>query len=303
MERNNSIFAIIVTYNPDSYISENVESALKQVNRLLIIDNNSNESSKATLQKLSDNNQKIELILNNENIGLAAAQNLGLEKALFEQADWILLLDDDSQMNDNMATNMLTAYENHADKEQIAIIAPYIEEQNAKIEPKYMLSAGQLLFKRTGFGDKEILNNVLACIASGSLIKTSTIKELGLFKTQYFIDYIDTEFCLRVISANYKIIAVKNAILNHHLGEKTLHNVGEIRIPTSNHSAKRRFTIYRNRVWVWKKYLFKTPNYIFYDTLASFYDIFRIAAFEKEKFTKLKMVIKGLIVGLFKACK
>ncbi len=298
-----NITAIIVTYNPDSRFIDNLQAVITQVEALIIVDNHSNLSIQEKLKAfVKEHVEKTILILNSHNLGLSKAQNIGIKRAMEQNAQWILLLDDDSRPEKNMVKNMKQAYLHQPNGSEIAIIAPYIHENLKNYHPKYIIRNGSIFFKRSEFGQEPILD-ILCAIASGSLLKTSVLKEQGLMHEDFFIDYIDTEYCLRLIENNYHIIAVKNAILHHNLGAKTEHGIAGITLTATNHSPQRRYTIYRNRVIVWKRYLLKVPSYIFYDILASLYDVARIILCEENKFSKLYNAAKGCVVGLFSSYK
>lgn len=296
----NKITAIIVTYNIGEEYKKNLASVLPQVEKAIIVDNSVQESSREFLTELQNQHkEKLDVIFNGANIGLAKAQNIGIELALKNKPEWMLFLDDDSIPKADMVSNMFAAYVSSDGKDDVAILAPYIKEINTKIEPRYVIRKWGIFFYRAKFGHRETME-VMAAIASGSLIKTSIIEKLGKFRDDFFIDYIDTEYCLRVRAAGYRIIAVKSAVMSHILGNKTSHKIGGFEIITSNHPPHRRFTIYRNRAVLWKKYLFKTPIYILYDITAAIYDILRISLFEEDKSAKLKHAVNGFWIGLVK---
>ena len=53
-------------------------------------------------------------------------------------------------------------------------------------------------------------------------MKSETYQELGPFEDQLFIDYVDTEYALRMRAAGYRIVE-SNVVLNHSLGKMTPH--------------------------------------------------------------------------------
>lgn len=126
----NSICAVIVTYNCLDKFYECFNSVYEKVEKVVIVDNGSN---KETLEIIKDIERKydIQLILNNENLGIATALNKGVSYAINNQYDWILTLDHDSKVTENMLFNMLKAYDslNENEKSKVMSIAPkYIEE-------------------------------------------------------------------------------------------------------------------------------------------------------------------------------
>jgi rhamnosyltransferase len=89
--------AIIVTYFPNNQtITKTIKSIVKQVSKLLIIDNTPNGGNVFKNHKLLDRKNNVELITLNENVGIAKAQNIGIRRALENKADFILLSDQDT---------------------------------------------------------------------------------------------------------------------------------------------------------------------------------------------------------------
>ncbi len=128
-----------------------------------------------------------------------------------------------------------------------------------------------------------------------SLLKT--LKEENP-EEDFFIDYVDSEFCMTLITHGWKILLVKNAVLEHTLGNKQSHNFLGLEFVASHHFPERRFTIYRNRVCLLKKYLFRVPSFVIYDIAAAGYDLLRILLFDKNRARKLIQIVKGGLTGL-----
>lgn len=293
------VCAIIVTYNIGLKYKENFDSIAPQVHRIFIIDNGSDRKTVSLLKTLKEENpEKVTIILNEKNLGLAKAQNIGLCHALKEAFDWVLLLDHDSRAYPDMIDNMDRALGDYPERERIGLVAPYLKEMNVKRKPRYIVSRYKILFERKRFGLTPVMDDVLCVIASGSLIRMELIRKLGKFREDFFIDYVDSEFCMRLITHGWKILLVRDALLEHTLGNKRSHNFLGLEFVTANHSPERRFTIYRNRVYLWKKYLFRVPAYILYDITAAGYDLSRIFLFEKNRARKLIQAVKGGLTGL-----
>ncbi|HFM7592421.1 TPA: glycosyltransferase, partial [Enterococcus faecium] len=80
----NKIGIIIVTYNPDNNIKLLVDTLIQEKqNKLIIVDNGSDNINSFQFEMMEN------LILKkmNENIGLATAQNIGIEIAKKEKCD------------------------------------------------------------------------------------------------------------------------------------------------------------------------------------------------------------------------
>jgi rhamnosyltransferase len=88
------VYGVIVTYKPNVEVLEKcVNSLVNQVDKLIIVDNT---PGKCQLLENFRKTQNIEIVYLNDNYGIAYAQNVGIKKALEEEADFILLSDQDT---------------------------------------------------------------------------------------------------------------------------------------------------------------------------------------------------------------
>ena len=62
-------------------------------------------------------------------------------------------------------------------------------------------------------------------IASGSLVKAEVFGVTGFFDEAMFIDYVDTDFCLRLQKNGFKILSVASVLLEHELGQRQTRNL------------------------------------------------------------------------------
>lgn len=301
--QNNGVFAVIVTYHSDVSLVPHLLDILQQVEKLVIVDNGSEDAVIIALRSMTQSHPtRLYLIENNENKGLAAAQNQGIKTALNEGAAWVLLLDDDSRLKPMMVTHLLKAAEHpFSDGSLPRFLAPNLIQPSMNGLPtRYVVPfLGPFCFRRISLlSDRNYLDDAIVVIASGSMLERSMLEQVGRMREAFFIDYVDTEYALRARKLGFRIRVVKDAELEHHIGQKQTHGVIGATVVTSNHSPRRRYTIFRNRVVMWREYLLTCPNYVIYDIMAAFYDLFRIAAFEKRPFIKLGQAFRGIGHGL-----
>lgn len=234
-----NIFAIIVTFNPEKEdIIKQHKALYSQVAGFVYVDNNSEDSS--FLSEISDD--KTYVIRNQNNDGLASAQNKAVMKAKSEGADFILLFDQDSIPSENMVDKLESAYVEASKRGKVATVGPAIYKANTTEKEK--MSKGVRLcgfmIKRFDIGE---LSEVSYRIASGSLIPINVIEDVGLIEEKLFIDGLDMEWCLRARSKGYKIYETNRTILNHCLGNGSVNRI-------KSHSPQREYYINRNSVWM-----------------------------------------------------
>jgi len=294
-----SIAAIIVTYYPDDRLSDLLFSIGKQVDDIWVIDNGSTGQSKKIIEKLlKGSNTSFNLILNKENLGLATAQNQGIKEAMNLGVNWILLLDQDSIPAHDMTKELMFAADSYNKKEYIGMLTPRHENDDGKLSiPSYSVKSKFLL--RRYFMDLNEVDDMLAFgMASGSLIPSHVLKEVGMMKEDFWIDYIDYDFSFRLRELGYRIIGVGAARLKHRLGDTSRINFGKKYLSYHVHPAFRRYTIYRNRVLVLRQHGLKFPSFLIFEILSIGKDFLKLIFIEDKKLSKFNAIIRGLIDGL-----
>ena len=295
----NSISAIIVTFYPDERFFEMLRSIDDQVDNIWIVDNGSSGQTRNKLEDLgSDSDNSFNFILNDENLGLAAAQNQGIREAINEGSKWILLLDQDSIPAGNMIDKMMVAAESYQDKNYLGMITPRHENDDGEPSiPSYSTKHGFRLHRY--FMKVNEVDDMLAFgMASGSLIPSEVLQKVGLMRDDFWIDYIDYDFSFRLRKLGYKIIGVGAASLKHRLGESSKKHIGNFSFTYHVHPALRRYTIYRNRIRVIREYGLKFPNFLIFEALSISKDILKLAFIEGDKKKKFNAIIVGIIDGL-----
>ena len=276
------IAAIVVTYNPDEGLNKSTKSLIKQVDSIFMVDNGSNDEGKEIINKIKNKyGEKIEVIFNEENLGIATALNKGVKYALNNDYKWILTMDQDSCAEENMVKIMLETY--------------YVIDEN---ERKDILSLFPTFIDR-GIESLDKNNEnvkyeyVDAEITSGNLLKAEIFEKAGFFDDSLFIDMVDTDYCMRLNELGIKMIRISGAILNHSIGNSKQVKKLFGTFNTSNHSATRRYYMTRNRFYTWNKYKNLNSFTLNRDKKLFKKEFVKIILGEDDKLNKVKMVLKG----------
>lgn len=220
------VYSVIVTYNPvESVIEEIVYSLFIQKSEVVIVNN-----STADFHLNINNVKVIEL---HQNYGLARAQNVGIQYAITNGADFILQLDQDSVPSENMIEQLLLEYNNLLFKGyKVGQICAWGKDKSLKAD--YNISG------------KEIANSVkvFQTMSSGSLFPKKVFEDIGLMDEKLFIDCVDYEYCWRMNRFGYSVFIARNARLFCHCGEKILKILNVFNIHVN--SPLRRYYLFRN---------------------------------------------------------
>ena len=127
----NSVCGIIVTYNIGNNLYKCFNSIEGQVEKLVIVDNGSNKETIDVLKEIEKNNNHVEVIYNENNLGIGKALNQGVEVAIKNNFQWVLTMDNDSEATTSMVEIMINTYNkaiNDGRKNIVSIFPTYIEK-------------------------------------------------------------------------------------------------------------------------------------------------------------------------------
>lgn len=255
---NSLICACVVTYNPEiPQLKLNIESLISQVNRLIVVDNHSKNIDEVS--KLCSNYQNTEVISNSDNFGIAKALNIGLEYAINNGYPWLLTMDQDSLCD----TNLILQYKKYLDMPNIAIISPYILNNNKVSFEEY---------KSMNLPDFEYISSYGKCITSASLINVEIASKLKGFNDDLFIDCVDFDFNMKVLINGYKILKVNTTYMFQKMGDglevgifSFLYSITKLSVfrkvkVIAEYSNLRIYYISRNSKWFRKHYNYNKGN-------------------------------------------
>lgn len=283
MNERKLVMAGIVTYNPDiNLLKNNILAVGKQLSTIYVADNGStNVDEVISLAQIISQTEEIEIIVEElqENLGIAAALNRIMSAGERIGYEWVLTLDQDSIVPDNIIVSNEEMLRSCKDA---AVIAAVIRDRNEKHKE---------LSREVGQTYTEIDH----CITSASLTSIKIWESIGGFDEKMFIDYVDIEYCKRAKQNGYRILRNNNVVLSHAIG-----NIREVRIlwrwvSIRNHSAFRKYYQIRNLFYMSKKLNGKIEFEVWRRILIAY---FKVIFYEEDKGNKLKKMNQGLIDGL-----
>ncbi|HKL17173.1 MAG TPA: glycosyltransferase family 2 protein [Patescibacteria group bacterium] len=236
-EKNNiKLSIIIVNWNVKPLVHRCIGSIfknLKNINfEIIVIDNNSQDGSKDLLKKLNKERQRLKIILNNKNIGFAAANNMGLKKA---EGEFILFLNPDTEVRPNSVKKMIKKLESNKD---IGLIGPKMISVSGKTQssvrkfPSVLSQAIIFLKLHHIFTKLPVLKNyfqsdfnydkeaeVEQVMGAAMMTKKDILKRVGYWDESYFLWFEDIDLCKKIKDAGWKVIYTPEAEVFHHGGE------------------------------------------------------------------------------------
>jgi rhamnosyltransferase len=241
----------------------------------------------------------IELIANPDNLGIAAALNQGLAALRGQGFAWCLTMDQDSLAAPDLVACLWQRVARSGDPARIALVAPNVADAGMpegsrrwlSLEPVWGVGFRRLPCSREG------LSQVVA-ITSGSLTNLEVWEALGGFDGELFIDYVDTDYCLRAVRAGYRVEVECGARLEHRVGSKTRHRWWRFTLTPTHHSPLRRYYLCRNRLRMVRRHGFSWPHWLMYELAATAHTTLAILLAESQPMEKLRACLLGTWDGL-----
>ena len=259
--------------------------------QIILIDNESNPKE---LKKIKNQFDKIITFPNQKNLGFTGANNVGIEYAIKNDFEYVMLINNDTEVEKNFINPLIEVLEKNQNfgAAQPLILNYYNRDK--------VWSAGGFLNKFFGYtyvikspeGIKKNIDWITGCCF---FLRTDVIKKIGLLDEKFFAYYEDVDWSIRIKNAGYDLAFVKSSVVYHH-GSKSSKN-------ESNEGTLSPFVHYlniRNHIFLLRK-----NKDIFNSVGVLFFQFFKIVSYSvyfivRVRINKLYMVYKGLVDGLMK---
>lgn len=236
------VFLVILNYKGEADTVDLLDS-IKRLKKTdfelytVIVDNSSDDPIK--IKPLDFKELNLHLIFNKENLGFAGGNNVGIRYALKNEADYIIILNNDTLVDQLFVDEIVKA----ADSDESAgIVTPKIffakgyEFHKGRYKEselgKVIWYAGGSIDWKNVIGNHRGLDEVdkgqfdedgETQMATGccSLVKKEVLEEVGLYDDRYFLYFEDADFSERVKKAGYKIMYEPKAIIWHKNAQST----------------------------------------------------------------------------------
>ena len=187
---------------------------------LVVVDNGSTDDSVAVLTR---EYPWLTVLRTHENLGFAAGNNVGITLALQSGADYVWLLNNDTQVSENALRSMLRVAE---DNPQIgAVGSVLLEGRNARKIQAWGSGAVNLW---TGVA-RQHTKRVVECkidyvIGASMLLRSAALKDAGLLDEGYFLYWEDVDLCFRMRARGWRLAVAGDAFVRHegNASSKTL---------------------------------------------------------------------------------
>ncbi len=263
------IAAVVVLYRPGEEVPGNIRTWVGQVEVVYAVDNS--DSGDGSFVRCLASLGSVIYLPQGENVGIATALNIGATRAVDDGYDCLLTMDQDSRAADGLVAR-LVACRGAGEGSAPGIVAPFHLTRAVRRPPP----------------DTE-WSEAMTPMTSGCLLDLAAWQAVGPFRDDFFIDFVDNEYSLRLRRRGFRVVRANRAILTHEVGDITRHGP----LIATNHSPLRRYYKSRNRFVVFGEYLTTFPGHCCFDLVRLTKEIGSIILFEAEKTAKLSMIWRG----------
>ena len=275
------VVAVLVLYFPDREVSARISAIAKQVDAVVFVDNSGTGNFfllPAELSALS-----IHCIQNSENLGVATALNQGLAWAQQAGATFALLLDQDTEPLPDMVASLMRIHDHYVENSGKVIVGS-----------NYINGLGKVQFPCP---DRVEWISRKTVITAGTLLSVDVFRTLGPFREEFFIDAVDTEYCLRAVQNGIGVIMTCAPLIRHAIGYQKRHRLLWKKTAVSNHSALRRYYMAKNNMRLKCEYWRSEPRWSARKTLYLAKTLALILLFEVDKSSKIAAFGRGVLHG------
>ena len=219
MPNRSLVYVVLLTYNHCQDTLRALDSLSKMTYpdfKLLVVDN---QSTDGTVETVRRQYPEVELVVHSSNRGFAAGVNPGLQYALERGAEFVLTINNDVIVDPTMLSHLVAAM----GEPDVGGTAPMIYCMD---DPKRIWSVGflkhPLLLEMRGGARGQIdqgqwqtpfeVDYLLGCAI---LLRSSMLREVGLFDERYFFYYEDLDLSMRTRQQGYRLLTVPQAKMWH----------------------------------------------------------------------------------------
>lgn len=234
------ISIIIISFNAKELLSECLNSLSKATcsyqMEIVVVDNASTDGAPELVE---DKFPDVNLIRNDQNLGFAKANNIGIVKSV---GKYICLINSDAYPLEDCLEQMCNYMENHP---EIGILGPKLKYPDGSLQPSCRefptiwnslcrALAFDILFPNSKmFGGQlmtyfshDFLRSVDFIAGAFLMVRKAAIDQVGLLDEDFFFYGEDKDWCKRFWDKGWKIVFYPNAEAVHYGGGSTKDQVG-----------------------------------------------------------------------------
>ena len=195
-----------------------------QNHQIIVLDNASTDGSVEAIRAAFP---AVQIIGLTDNRGYAGNNNVGIEAAITQGADWVFVLNEDTILAPDCLTKLVQVGESDS---KIGIVGPMVYHHD---EPEVIQSAGGSFGRywesvhlaqnepdQGQFSQAHAVDWISGCAI---MVRREAIEQVGAIDERYFYYWEETEWCLRTGKAGWQVMHIPQAKLWHKGVQRDYH--------------------------------------------------------------------------------
>ncbi|MEA1936618.1 MAG: glycosyltransferase family 2 protein [Patescibacteria group bacterium] len=220
------VYIIVLNWNGKDDTIECVKS-LQKINydnyKIVVVDNGSEDDSVFAIRR---NFPEIKIVENKKNLGFAGGNNIGINYAVENKADYILLINNDTTVDENFLSELVEAGESDKKIGALGSKIYFYSEPNriwfAGGKVNWLKNKGEHLgLDKIDSGQDDKISETDYLTGCCLLVKREVIEKIGVLAEDYFLYYEDTDYSARIKNVGYKIVCVPKSKIYHKISRST----------------------------------------------------------------------------------
>ena len=220
---------ILVNYNGEKYNVACIESILANSSaaelKIIVVDNASQDDSMRLLGEKYAGNEQLELIRLDDNYGFSYANNVGIDRAKEQGADYVMLLNNDTEIMPDMLSQLWECAKRHPGS--VAVPKIYYSDDRKRLWSAggsfspVIKKAGHIGLDETDQGQYDQEREIGFATGCCLWIPMEVIEKAGTLDARFFLYYEDTEYSFRLHRMGIPIYYCPRAVMYHKVGAST----------------------------------------------------------------------------------
>ncbi len=174
-----------------------------------VIDNGSDDDS---VTRLRAGFPGLDLVENGWDLGYAAGQNAGIRRALEENADYVLLLNNDLKLEPDAVSEMVAVAERSPAVGAVSVVMRYREAADGI----QFWGGGRLIWWRGKLINCHRPGERLDYLSAACLLlRIKAVREIGLFDERFFLYWEDVDYSVRLSRGGWRLAVADRAGVRH----------------------------------------------------------------------------------------
>lgn len=210
---------VVLTYNNWSFSRDCLQSVRAWSDypnlEIIVVDNGSGDATPEQLAQLQRLDHRFRVILNDENLGFPAGNNIGLRAA---RGEYVILLNNDTVVTHGWVRDLIRPLQRDP---AIGLVGPLTNNigNEQKIQLRYRSMAEMAQQARRFVRGRlrrtyHVETLAFFCVA----MRRSLLDEVGLLDEAFGLGFFeDDDYCRRVAAKGYKLVIADDVFVHHHL--------------------------------------------------------------------------------------